>query len=107
MRFGPDAEAALVAHSWPGNLRELRNVVERAAVLSRGRIIRKEDLSEAVLRADGFRAAEPYPKMTLEAVAQEHIRRILTLSPTLEEAATTLGIGSATLWRKRKRYNID
>jgi len=107
LRFGPEAEAALVAHSWPGNLRELRNVVERAAVLSRGRMIRKEDLSEVVFRTDGVRAADPYPKMTLEAVEQEHIRRILNLSPTLEEAATTLGIGNATLWRKRKRYRIN
>jgi two-component system, NtrC family, response regulator AlgB len=107
LRFGPDAEAALVAYSWPGNLRELRNVVERAAVLSRGRIIRKEDLSEAVLRTDDIRAADPFPKMTLEAVEQEHIRRILSLSPTLEEAATTLGIGNATLWRKRKRFHMD
>jgi two-component system, NtrC family, response regulator AlgB len=107
LRFAPEAEAALVAHSWPGNLRELSNVVERAAVLSRGRVIRKEDLSEAVFRADGVRAADPYPTVTLEAVEQEHIRRILNLSPTLEEAATTLGIGNATLWRKRKRYHMD
>jgi NtrC-family two-component system response regulator AlgB len=107
LRFAPEAEAALVAHSWPGNLRELRNVVERAAVLSRGRVIRKEDLSEAVFRANGVRTADPYPKVTLEAVEQEHIRRILNLSPTLEEAATTLGIGNATLWRKRKRYHMD
>lgn len=107
VRFGPEAEAALVAHSWPGNLRELRNVVERAVVLSRGRVIRKEDLSEAVGRSSGLRAAEPHPEMTLEAVEQEHIRRVLDLSPTLEEAAATLGIGNATLWRKRKRYHMD
>jgi len=107
LRFGPEAAAALVAHSWPGNLRELRNVVERAVVLSRGRVIRKEDLSEAVGRTNGLRAAEPHSKMTLEAVEQEHIRRVLDLSPTLEEAATTLGIGNATLWRKRKRYRMD
>jgi NtrC-family two-component system response regulator AlgB len=107
LRFGPEAEAALVAHSWPGNLRELRNVVERAVVLSRGRVIRKEDLSEAVCRSTGLRAAQPHPEMTLEAVEQEHIRRVLDLSPTLEEAAATLGIGNATLWRKRKRYHMD
>jgi hypothetical protein len=96
LRFGPDAEAALVAHSWPGNLRELRNVAERAAVPSRDRIIRKEDLSEAVFRTEAVRAADSYPKVTLEAVEQEHIRPILSLSPTLEEAATILGIGNAT-----------
>jgi two-component system, NtrC family, response regulator AlgB len=106
LQFAPEAEAALLAYSWPGNVRELRNVVERAAVLSRGRLIRNEDLSETVFRTEGLRAAEPYPKVTLEAVEQEHIRRILDLSPTLEEAATTLGIGSATLWRKRKRYSM-
>jgi NtrC-family two-component system response regulator AlgB len=44
--------------------------------------------------------------VTLEEIEQEHIRKILDLSPTLEDAASTLGIGSATLWRKRKRYGI-
>ena len=75
--------------------------------MGRGRIIRREDLSETVFRTDRVHADDPYPKVTLEAVEQEHIRRILSLSPTLEEAATTLGIGNATLWRKRKRYHID
>jgi transcriptional regulator with PAS, ATPase and Fis domain len=38
---------------------------------------------------------------------EEHIRRILAQTPTLEDAAEALGIGIATLWRKRKRYHIE
>jgi DNA-binding NtrC family response regulator len=44
LTFGPDAMAALVAHSWPGNVRELRNVVERAAALCDGPVITRADL---------------------------------------------------------------
>jgi NtrC-family two-component system response regulator AlgB len=45
--------------------------------------------------------------MTLEQIEQEHIRRVLALAPTLEDAAANLGICVATLWRKRKRYHFD
>jgi transcriptional regulator with PAS, ATPase and Fis domain len=43
----------------------------------------------------------------LEDMEAEHIRHVLALTPTLEDAAETLGIGMATLWRKRKRYHLD
>jgi transcriptional regulator with GAF, ATPase, and Fis domain len=44
MSFGPDAMAAMLAHAWPGNVREMRNVVERAAALSDGPTITRADL---------------------------------------------------------------
>ena len=44
LRFGAEAEAALLAHSWPGNVRELENAVERAVVLARSEEITPEDL---------------------------------------------------------------
>jgi NtrC-family two-component system response regulator AlgB len=106
LRFSEEASTALLAFSWPGNVRELRNVVERAAVLSRGRVIRESDLPEAIFQATPVTATDPHSRMTLEEVEQEHIRKVLKLSPTLEDAAVTLGIGNATLWRKRKRYKI-
>src|SRR5258707_8001918 len=43
LQFSDDARKALVAYSWPGNIRELRNAVERAVVLSRGAMLRRED----------------------------------------------------------------
>jgi two-component system, NtrC family, response regulator AlgB len=41
---------------------------------------------------------------TLDAIEREHILRVVTRAPTLEEGARILGIESSTLWRKRKRY---
>ena len=44
---------------------------------------------------------------TLEQIEQEHIRRVLALAPTFEDAAATLGVCISTLWHKRKRYHLD
>ena len=44
---------------------------------------------------------------SLEEVEREQIMRVLGESPTLEDAAETLGINVSTLWRKRKRYKIE
>jgi len=44
---------------------------------------------------------------SLEEVERDQIMRVLAESPTLEDAAETLGINVSTLWRKRKRYKIE
>jgi NtrC-family two-component system response regulator AlgB len=43
---------------------------------------------------------------TLRAIEREHIARVISESPTLQEAASVLGVSSATLWRKRNRYGL-
>lgn len=104
LRLSPDALDALRTRDWPGNIRELSNVIERAAVLSDGPVLGPEHFS----KAGG--ANEPMPTigsmLPLERLEEVHIRRVLAATRTLEEAATVLGIDSATLWRKRKRYGI-
>jgi NtrC-family two-component system response regulator AlgB len=107
LQFSSEAKKALVAYSWPGNIRELRNVVERAAVLSRGSLIQQEDLPDAIFHPMATKPTDLRPGASLEDMEAEHIRRVLMLTPTLEDAAETLGIGVATLWRKRKRYHLD
>ena len=107
LQFSDEARKALVAYSWPGNIRELRNAVERAAVLSRGATLSKEDLPDILFQSSAPRNENLPEQSALEQIEQEHIRRVLALAPTLEDAAATLGIGIATLWRKRKRYHID
>jgi two-component system, NtrC family, response regulator AlgB len=76
-------------------------------VLSRGSQITKEDLPDAIFEPAPGRQSDLPAGATLEQIEEEHIRRVLARAPTLEDAADALGIGIATLWRKRKRYHIE
>ncbi len=98
----PAARAALEGYDWPGNLRELRNAMERAAILAAGTLIDVELLPER-LRHVG---AAPYlgGDFTLDQIEREHMTRVLARTTTSEEAARLLGIDSSTLWRRRKRW---
>jgi len=109
--FSPDAEAAIEQHSWPGNLRELRNAVDRAAILSDSPVLTAADLGLGALVEAGPNAEARGPvvlgaDVSLEALEREHIALVLARAPTLEAAARTLGIDSTTLQRKRKRYGL-
>ncbi len=107
LRFSPEACDALVGYQWPGNVRELRNAIERAAVLCDAETIRPEYLPDAIFRAP-CKISVSFPAATsLARIEREHILRVLEESPTLEDAAATLGINVSTLWRKRKRYKLD
>ncbi len=108
--FSPDAERRILAHPWPGNLRELRNVVERAAILSASPVIEADNLGldGSPEGASGDRRADVTlgDDVTLEEIEREHIARVVARSPTLDAAAKVLGIGAATLRRKRERYGL-
>ena len=107
MRLSPEAAAAIGKYRWPGNARELRNALERAAVLSRSDVISRDDLPDAMFREPAESAADAHHAASLEEMEREHIRRVLSETATLDEAAATLGINVTTLWRKRKRYGIE
>jgi NtrC-family two-component system response regulator AlgB len=107
LELSPEASAALTAYTWPGNVRELRNVIERASVLSRGTVIERDDLPDMIFQPLSGRPLNSSTDATLDEVEADHIRRVLSHASTLDEAADTLGIGIATLWRKRKRYHIE
>lgn len=105
--FDDSALAALCAYPWPGNIRELQNVVERAVILGQSAAIGAAELN---LREIANAPPGDLPAVgelpTLEAVERAHIARVVAVSPTLEAAARTLGIDPSTLWRKRKHYGI-
>jgi NtrC-family two-component system response regulator AlgB len=103
LRLSAEAAEAITRYHWPGNIRELRNAIERAAVLSQGDEIRVEHLPDSVLPQSASAAISTSD--SLEEVEREHILRVLSESPRLEDAAAVLGIDTSTLWRKRKRYN--
>jgi NtrC-family two-component system response regulator AlgB len=103
--FTDDAEESMLRYSWPGNIRELRNSVERGVILAAGPLVGLADLPMQVAAAPRARV-EVGGATTLEALEAEHIRRILASTATIEEAATVLGIDPSTLYRKRKRYGL-
>jgi DNA-binding NtrC family response regulator len=98
----PDAERALMTYAWPGNIRELRNVLERAVLLSG-----TPRLSRGALRFESLPAEEPSLDMdlTLEELERRHIERVLTReSGHVERAATRLGISRSSLYAKIKGW---
>jgi two-component system, NtrC family, response regulator AlgB len=105
LRLSAEAAQAISCYEWPGNLRELCNAMEAAAVLCQGERVALANLPEAVLLSS---QATPFSgKTRLDEMVRQHIARVLAESATLEQAAATLGIDPSTLWRKRKRYNLD
>ena len=108
--FTAEARVALARHAWPGNLRELRNAIERAAILADGPEVGLADLPEriahAAIRVSGSDPVEVGGAVSLERLEIEHIRRVLAAAPSREEAARILGIDPSTLYRKRKQYGL-
>jgi NtrC-family two-component system response regulator AlgB len=105
--FAGFTEAALRllrGYTWPGNVRELRNIVERAVILCRAERIGVEFLPSGLQPADSV--PKIGDKVSLEKVEEQHIRRVLASAKSLQEAADILGIDQATLWRRRKKYQI-
>jgi two-component system, NtrC family, response regulator AlgB len=102
--FTEEAEEALESYPWPGNIRELRNAVERAAILGAGERIGIGDLPENIRPVRGAPAVGD--RVALSVIEELHIRRVLAATESLQEAANVLEIDPATLWRKRKSYGI-
>jgi NtrC-family two-component system response regulator AlgB len=103
--FTDEARAALTRYPWPGNIRELRNAIERGVILASGSLVGLADLP-APLGAPPARHVEVGGHVTLDELEAEHIRRVLSTMPTMDEAADILGIDPSTLYRKRKKYGL-
>ncbi|HWB00570.1 MAG TPA: sigma-54 dependent transcriptional regulator [Pirellulales bacterium] len=100
-----EAREALQHHSWPGNIRELRNGIERAVILSTQSVLGLADLPASISTPKAV-GVEVGARVSLAELEQEHVRRVLGSTATIEEAAEILGIDPSTLWRKRKRYGL-
>jgi len=98
----PAVLAAFAEYSWPGNIRQLASVMERAVLLSRGETIQIHHLPEEFQSLTGVSAGT----LSLEEMERRHIISVLRLAKDKEEAAEMLGIDPATLWRKRKKYGL-
>lgn len=106
LTFAEEARTGLLRYPWPGNVRELRNAIERGVILSSGTEVGLADLPAQVGAPPPPQTLELGGAVTLEQIEAEHIRCILATTPTMEQAASTLGIDPSTLYRKRKRYGL-
>ncbi len=104
--FTEEAMSALLRYPWPGNMRELRNAIERGVILTPGPLVGLSDLPAQIGATLPPCTMEVGGAITLEQLEEEHIRRVLANTATLEEAATVLGIDPSTLYRKRKRFGF-
>jgi two-component system, NtrC family, response regulator AlgB len=98
--FSPEALETMRSYNWPGNLRELRNLIERAVILGSGDAIGAADFAEIIQVRSELRVGG---RVSLAELENEHIRRVIANSRTIDEAAAVLGVDPATLYRRKKR----
>ncbi len=94
----------LSEYSWPGNIRELENVINRAIVLAKDRLIKPEYLPAEIYRGNNIELSSAPP--SLNEIEKNYIIEILKKYDNPKDAARILGISLTTLWRKRKEYKI-
>jgi transcriptional regulator with PAS, ATPase and Fis domain len=117
-RFSKTAESLITAYDYPGNIRELENIIEHAVVMAEENEITERDLPESMF-VNRLLLAAPDSRTdggtykngriaTLAEVERDHIKFTLTATNhNYTEAAKTLGISRSTLWRKIKEYNLE
>ncbi len=104
--LAPETLAALTEYRWPGNIRELENVLARALALRSGRVLSLKDLPPHVVKAAHAAGATPEPPATstLEEVERRHILQVLERTGGNKlKAAEILGIDRSTLHRRLKQ----
>jgi NtrC-family two-component system response regulator AlgB len=92
----------LTTYRWPGNVRELENVIERCIVFAKDGIIKSEYFPEEIQKVTENKSGI----LSIEEIEKQHIKKVLGMAADLEEAAMLLHIDPATLWRKRKKYDL-
>ena len=104
--FDPKASQALQSYHWPGNLRQMKNIVKRATLLAQGNFITLAELGTELLEAPSFNTTNM--ALRNEETEKEHILEALRQTGNNKsKAAQLLDIDRKTLYNKLKLYNID
>ena len=104
--FSKDAIDALLVYDYPGNIRELENIVERCVTLSTSDTIQKDDLPPFIVKKTDNKYFS-LSDIAAEAEKEHIIRMLKTTKGNKTRAAEMLGISRKTLWEKMNAYRID
>ncbi len=110
--FHDEAMRYLQAYPWPGNVRQLENVIERAVILSKNHMVTPDDLPEDVLQPEASAAGADGGLLPLKQALEKPERDILVRALKLchgnrQATAEALGINRTTLYKKMKKYGIE
>ncbi len=109
-KIAPDALKLLLSHDYPGNIRELENILERCIVMDEDGIIDANDLPEFFNKDAvkyGLNICEGQEWPTLKQMEKILLKRTLSAYPQKIKAAEILGISRATLYRKMEECGIS
>ncbi|HJU83500.1 MAG TPA: sigma-54 dependent transcriptional regulator [Holophagaceae bacterium] len=106
LALAPESEDLLAEHRWPGNIRELKNALERAIIHRQGSILKPEDFQLG--RAEDLPSGEVQAlSLSLEEVEKRHIQRVLaSLGGRVDQAARSLGISRSSLYQRIQRFGL-
>ncbi|MBI5213243.1 MAG: sigma 54-interacting transcriptional regulator, partial [Nitrospirae bacterium] len=96
----------LIAYHWPGNIRELQNIIERAILISEDGVIRAEHLPEGIKTGESFPCRTLADKLSIEDYTKAFIQKYQH-EFNEQQLADMLGITRKSLWEKRKRWGIN
>jgi Response regulator containing CheY-like receiver, AAA-type ATPase, and DNA-binding domains len=106
LALSPDFEKALQSYKWPGNIRELRQTIERAVLFSEDGTLRSNDLH--VEHSFNGTLASKVPILTLSELERQYIEMVLQIEPgRVEEIAKKLGLSRSALYKKIKKHGIN
>jgi DNA-binding NtrC family response regulator len=107
----PDAMEMLKNYDWPGNVRELENVLERASILSKGEVIKAQDLALPAIGASDYKNGGESligKPITMKEIEKLHITGVLKATGwNKNQAAKMLGISLKTLYTKIAQFNLS
>ncbi len=109
--FAAEAMTNLLAYSWPGNIRELQNIIERALIINQGEPLSFSNLTANISRLPtGKQCSQPEKLLTMDTMITQHIQKSLMLSGGRIEgdggAAELLGMNPSTLRGKMRKFGI-